>query len=208
MADYLISHRGEIGSGDEIFIHTMSATSPLSQSAVAALVASNWYDALTESGLGIQPYLADTVTYTDVTVAEILSLSTGALAAATTQALAAPVAGSGSPLPAQVALGVSFTAGTRPNGTPLRGRCYLPPLEASAVSVGGRIDAGIVTDVAECFATYFERLDALGVTVGVWSRTLAVVQPVTEVRVGNVWDTIRSRRNAIPETYVVGVSID
>jgi hypothetical protein len=35
----------------------------------------------------------------------------------------------------------------------------------------------------------------------VWSRTLGNTTDITQLRVGNAYDTIRSRRSALVETY-------
>jgi hypothetical protein len=104
----------------------------------------------------------------------------------------------------QTSVAVSLTAGNRPNGTPIKGRFYLPPLTsfvAGNVEGAGRYPAATVAAVGGLIAQYFNALRGQGDVPSVWSRRLANVTAVTNARVGDVPDTIRSRRNALPEAY-------
>jgi hypothetical protein len=104
------------------------------------------------------------------------------------------------PMASQVALAVSL----RGPGTlhPVRGRFYLP-LPGMSVNAGtGLLSVVDVQGVADAAATMINSIHALGSTVRVAIDSKSGVVPVTEVRVGRVLDTIRTRRNQMPEGYV------
>jgi len=105
--------------------------------------------------------------------------------------------------PNQIALAVSLRTATN-IGTATKGRFYLP-LPAIALLSTGRIDPAGPPLVAASTKTLFDdmhtELDGAAVLslmsdVGA-GRTLGV----TRVEVGDVYDTIRKRRNALQETY-------
>lgn len=105
--------------------------------------------------------------------------------------------------PNQIAIAVSLRTGTN-IGTATHGRFYLP-CPAMALLATGRIDPEAPPLLALSTAGFFndlhDELDgacrlALMSSVGS-GRTLGV----TKVEVGDVFDTIRNRRNALQETY-------
>lgn len=203
MVNYLTTLRGTIGTAGEEFVHSLAIESSLSQDAVAILVAAQWdamWQVTTSSWTNL---FSAEVAYTEATCAEILDLSTGALSAASHAAMPnGDLLGTGGVCAYQVATAISLTAGTRPNGTPLRGRFYLPTPGAMS-RPGGVTPASVVTAVVDALEDFLSGLDLNGAQPAVWSRTLAGLQAVTQVRVGNVPDTIRARRNGISETYTV-----
>lgn len=106
--------------------------------------------------------------------------------------------------PSQVALAVSFRGPAAVH--PVRGRFYVPTTEHTLdVDTGliALVDAQAAADAARTL------VDAVNTIMGALGFFAVVSKgdavPVEEVRVGRVLDTIRSRRNAPLEGYVVGV---
>lgn len=121
-----------------------------------------------------------------------------------------PGAIAGIPPAPQVALAVSL--GTARRGPTGRGRFYLP-LPASPPSAGDFTipvgDANSVRDSAATFLNDLNNMPALDVfdyrVVIISSKGYSSV--VTNVRVGRVLDTIRSRRTQLPESYGPPVAV-
>jgi hypothetical protein len=96
-----------------------------------------------------------------------------------------------------------------------RGRVYWPATGAGIDTSTLRLDASQQTAALAGFGTYLEAIaiaisGSLGVTVSlsVWSRTASSSAPVNRIRVGNVIDTQRRRRDALAETYVTADYIE
>lgn len=123
---------------------------------------------------------------------------------------------SGNPLPPQVALVATLVAGSG-KGLAGKGRMYLPGIKF-AVDGGGHIGTSDTQRIADQLAGFFNTIngsfDAPGEVInvsrghkkllGVGARNV----PVNGVRVGNVFDTQRRRRNALAETYSVATVAD
>lgn len=120
-----------------------------------------------------------------------------------------PVAG-GSPSgwnAPQIAL-VATTTSSIPRGPASKGRMYLPGINSGADN-SGHISTTDTTAIANGLKTFFNAVNTAapsGTHVGhVASNTAArtgTVAAVTGVRVGNVLDTQRRRRDGLVETYV------
>lgn len=111
--------------------------------------------------------------------------------------------------PPQAALAVSLmTEFSRGRGA--RGRFYLPLPGVSIDSTTGMASAGSAADIATAATTFLNALNAAlpGWKVGVVSNIgTGVSNAVTNVRVGRVIDTIRSRREKFAEDYQVGAAL-
>lgn len=119
-----------------------------------------------------------------------------------------PGTGSGFPAP-QVALAISLDTALR-RGRAARGRFYMP-VPTSAIDSAGRISSGAAQAHAAAATTMLNAVagSLVGWRVGVVSDIgVGAQEPVTNVRVGRVLDTIRSRRRSIPEEYWEGVPLD
>ena len=204
MVNYLITHNWAFGPGDEIQMHSLVVQTDIADQAQVAQEAQDAFEApFADPSVSIAGILSSDVTYNFTTAARIIDLSLGTLAAASTVfASAPPVEGTGDQNAAQVALAVSLNAGFRPNGQPLRGRFFLPTIAGQAFDADGRLSGVLQGIVRDFVQAWFGGLDAATLTPSVWSRSLATVQAVTGARIGNVPDTIRSRRNQLPESYV------
>lgn len=121
-----------------------------------------------------------------------------------------PTGPSATTYPNQVALVISWvTAAAR--GRASKGRIFMPaPAIALAADTGrlyGPPDSVHGQSVADAAATFLNNLnnqpgvDTPGVGASVVSKVDGTVRAITGVRVGNVLDTMRSRRNALDETY-------
>lgn len=105
------------------------------------------------------------------------------------------------PLPPQCSAVVSLL--TPLAGASHRGRYYLPSPVSDAILASGRFQGGNLDDVlaALVLAHTDEMADSLATEVVVYSRTLHSSTPVERLRIGDVVDTQRRRRDKLVETY-------
>lgn len=96
---------------------------------------------------------------------------------------------------------VSLDDGTRNRRR--KGGFYLP-LYSGALSQNGRYSSTIQNNLLSSCTSFFGTLKGLSgvIDIGVWSRKDGAVWPVDRVRIGDVPDVIRSRKNALVESYV------
>ena len=105
------------------------------------------------------------------------------------------------PVPANVAVVATLLTGAP--GRSRRGRMYWPAFQSSSLDTTGRIESPYPANLAGFLADTFGQINVLGTRlVGVYSRTNASIAAVTRVEVGDVWDTMRSRRNSVTESRV------
>lgn len=98
-----------------------------------------------------------------------------------------------------------YTLQTGTPGRSGRGRVYVPDLVTGTAPTTGKSSpvSGVETSLAS-FLSGLRRLDDAGADIlypGVHSRALDLVIPITAIRVGDVLDTQRRRRDALVETY-------
>lgn len=115
----------------------------------------------------------------------------------------------GLPLPPQVALVATLIAGSG-KGLGGKGRMYLPGIK-HAVTGNGRISDADALRVANNLATFFNTINAStdkpGTAINAsrghvkFGGAGAVNITLNGIRVGNVYDTQRRRRNGLSETY-------
>lgn len=206
MSVYACTLRGTINTATlgEIFSHSLGVESSASAQVVATAIHDAWITLWGTAATGIGTMFMPTVTYTEATAAPVLDPLVPNLGAAYHAAFSPPLAGraTGKSLPSQVAVAVSLTAGNRPDGRPFKGRFYLPCPAESAIDTNGMLPTATTANLAIGVKDFFEDLNQAGHYVSVWSRTTAdLVNAVNLVRVGNKVDTIRTRRNALPEVY-------
>lgn len=217
MTNVLLTHRGVIAATDEQFVHTLSVVTPETDLALIASDAMTSFQTAWNAGLtGLSSLFGDMADYTGVGAAEILDLFSGTLSAAAIAPFVAPApSGTGNTGALQITMCVSLTAGSRPNGTPVRGRFYLPVMASTAVS-DGVITATQQTTISEFVEAWFVELNARGLAPSVWSRQFigpipgppaGAIQAVTSARIGRVADTIRSRRNGLSEAPYVDIPV-
>lgn len=170
--------------------------------ACAAAGLTRWTTAVQSAGLLLS---------SGVSLQRVDARSINTLGATTLLSQAAPssaVVGAGLPVvPNQVAVVVSLR--TAAAGARGRGRFYLPTLQAN-VDTAGRLASSQRTTIANVTSTMLNGLNSdlasaldrdsvrLSVASGVGTGTLP---PVTSMRVGDVFDTQRRRRDKIVENY-------
>lgn len=118
-------------------------------------------------------------------------------------------AGGGSPFPPQIALVATLVSGSG-KGLAGKGRMYLPGI-AHGVDGGGHIGTTEVGYVATALQTFLNAvngsIDAQGTVINAsagraaFAGIGAINRVVDSIRVGNVYDTQRRRRNQLAETY-------
>lgn len=91
-------------------------------------------------------------------------------------------------------------------GRSRRGRCYWPALGGVVLGTTLGISASIAQDLADEWAVLISAIADAGGGLdpffpGVYSPTLDLITPVSQVAVGNVLDTQRRRRDGLAEQY-------
>lgn len=105
------------------------------------------------------------------------------------------------PLPSETAVCLSLV--TASAGRSGRGRCYLPGPARDQINEDGRVLAAFQSDVADAAQAMGNDINDATHFLAVASQTTAGIQPVTRVRVGDVFDVQRRRRDALIEDYEV-----
>jgi hypothetical protein len=212
MAQFYCTVRGTISPGTwaEIFQHSIAVTSTLSQSAVADAVELSFRNAFGTTSTKLASIISNSVTYTEVTAAQIIRLDgtpPDALMAATHKPFSPQLVGgnSGGLLPPQNSVAISLVGGVKPNGAPYKGRFYLPPITPAAVTSAGLLVSANKATLTSWAAEWLNALRAAGCDPAVWSRSNSTLSSVGQIRVGDKVDTIRSRRNKGVETYSAAV---
>lgn len=132
--------------------------------------------------------------------------STGELQAFADKTFGTGFAGTGSSVhPFQTS--AVFSLRTPLGGASGRGRCYWPATGVALDTSTLRMASSVVTSALGGFRTLMTTLEGLVTThvdeaiLGVWSRRLNTVAGVTSIQIGDVADTQRRRRDAVPEGY-------
>lgn len=117
---------------------------------------------------------------------------------------------SGPSFPPQIAL-VATLANSLPRGLATKGRMFLPGITTSPDNTGhipgATVDA-VAVNLQAFFNTVFNDADLPGNPVLISTGNSAQLRPgavrnVTQIRIGNVFDTQRRRRNALAEQYTI-----
>lgn len=206
MANYLVTLKGTLvpTAQAEVFLHTCAVVSAATQGVVAQDAAEVWEAVWAGPGGQIANSFPASTRYDEAMAAEILDPFTGRLTAATHVPFTTPLIGTNLTglVANQLALCVSMRAGFRANGTPLRGRTYLPMAAVDGVDTGtGHLKTAYVSVIGDGWADFVTGMGQRGHPVCVWSRKEGRLQTVDLVRMGNIIDTIRSRRNSTNESY-------
>lgn len=116
----------------------------------------------------------------------------------------------GTPLPPQISL-VATLAAAEPRGLATKGRMFLPGINA-AVGTDGHISATIIGNISTNLKTFFDAIHNDADTPGNLMlasvgrgplHTDGAIRPAVQIRMGNVYDTQRRRRNALTEAYTI-----
>jgi len=101
--------------------------------------------------------------------------------------------------PNQCAICVSKLTGF--SGSRNRGRMFLPPPSVDSTTSAGRLDSTALTSLAAGITAWKNSLIGDGFTPVLVSTSQSANVVLTAFRVGDVVDTVRSRRNGLAEVY-------
>lgn len=109
--------------------------------------------------------------------------------------------GSGNQLPPECAVVVSLRTGT--SGPRGRGRMYLPPVTVGATTTTGMLSTTARSSILAAMQDFFNtwNSDPSTLTASVASNAGVFVEAISNIRVGNVIDAQRRRRDRIVESY-------
>jgi hypothetical protein len=125
----------------------------------------------------------------------------------------------GSPMPPQISLAATMTSDTQ-RGLASKGRMYLPGVAASISNTDPKIGSVDQGNIADRLKIFFDAVNASSAVAGDiilaskghkftvlqdpnnWYYVNGVIAKVTGVRVGDVYDTQRRRRDGLDEIYV------
>ena len=102
-------------------------------------------------------------------------------------------------LPNQCAVVVSKITGFA--GSRNRGRMYLPPVAIGELTAAGRLASGTLTALAAGMTAWKNSLIGDGFTPVLVSQSQSANLVITTLRIGDVVDTMRTRRGSLAETY-------
>jgi len=203
---------GTMYSGGEIwqtgfYAGAADADAPAPTDAMAEMIADEWQTFFTATSVGIS-YLWKTATIKVTPYNADGSINIpGIKSHSYVSAIAGQSGAAG--LPPQVALVATLVAGSGV-GLGGKGRMFIPG-QAGGIDTTGHISTGTAASVAGALATFLASVNASfdnpGQAINASHRDIEVGQPtpinrvLTSVKVGNVYDTQRRRRNALAETY-------
>lgn len=127
----------------------------------------------------------------------------GKVTASAESILASPsTAGNTLAMPPQSSVVVSLRTGL--SGPRHRGRMYFPALGSTALTATGRLQPAARDSLASAMQLFFDDWndDPTTFTASVASNAGQFVEAITSIKVGDVIDTQRRRRDALPEAYV------
>lgn len=195
MPTYELITRGTL-HGAEQFSYSCAVTGSgsLSDAATAAADA----NAAMHAASGFDATFDDGVAWSDILVNQIPD---GGGVVIDSQIVTAADAGAdtGGSCPYQIAVVVSKLTGF--SGSRNRGRMFLPPPATAELTAAGRLDVAGVTAIAAGITAWKNSLIGDGFTPVLVSPSQSANIVITSFRVGNVLDTMRSRRNALAEVY-------
>jgi hypothetical protein len=189
------------------YMGTPGGDAPIPSESSAAAIKAAWQTFFTATGTSIS-YLWKTegikIAHLDKVTAKTVDVP---VTSYYTTAIAGQNAGTG--YPPQVSVVATLLADNG-KGYGGKGRMYLPGVAAGLDGTGHiapGVNATLATGMANFFAAVNGSTDAPGILVNASQgadREVAsgrVNRPVTHIRVGNVYDTQRRRRNALTEVY-------
>lgn len=198
MALYRVDFQGTL-HGSEAFQHGHHVSSADTAFGVAGDAAAQWLAILAVTGFAQLFHTG--VQWSQVNVSELGATPSAPIVTSAQQAISDGGTTATTSLPNQISTVCSIQTATA--GSRARGRMFLPPVVAGAASVTGRLATASVTAMADNLEDYFDAMTAAGHSLvvvsgvgGVWTTYAAI-----NIRVGDVFDTQRNRRNQLAEVY-------
>lgn len=198
MALYRADLQGTI-YGIEEFQHGMHFSSSDSTAGLAADVAAAWTTLAGTAALNT--FYNTGITWQQVNVSELGATPAAPIITSAQAAIGASGLATDPSLPAQCSPCVSLTTATA--GSRARGRMFLPPPDTSAVTTSGRLSSAFRTAAVNALDAFFATMAGNAATCVVVSAVGGVwtTYTVNTIRLGDVVDTQRRRRNSIAEVY-------
>lgn len=196
MPTYDLIYRGAL-HGAEAWAYSCAVTGSgtLSDAATAAADAGTAMFAATD----FDDTFYTGITWVDILVNQIPDGGVGPVIDSQVIAFADAGAGTGASTPNQCAIVVSKQTGFA--GSRNRGRMYLPPPGTSSLTSAGRLSATALTGLSNGITAWKNSLVGDGFTPVLVSPSQNANVVITTLRIGNVIDTMRSRRNSLVEAY-------
>lgn len=198
MALYRSDFQGTI-YGIETFQHGLHWSSSDSTAGLASDLDAAWTALLGTSTWAT--YFNSGIVWSQINVSELGATPAAPIVTSAQATLGVAGASSDAGLPAQCSPCVSLT--TAIAGSRARGRMFLPPPDTSVLTTSGRMSAQSRTDLVAALDVFFAAMSGNGATCVVVSSVGGVYTTynVNTIRLGDVLDTQRRRRNSIAEVY-------
>lgn len=198
MALYRVDFQGAL-HGTEAFQHGHHVSSADTAFGVASDAAAQWLAILAVSSFSNLFHTG--VSWTQVNVSELGATPSAPIITSAQAPIADAGTATTTPLPNQISIVCSIQTATA--GSRARGRMFLPPPVAANVTATGRFNTGSQAILADNLEDYFDAMTTAGhdlvVVSGVGGAWTAY--PAINIRVGEVFDTQRNRRNQLAEVY-------
>jgi len=198
MALYRSDFQGTL-YGIETFQHGMHWSSSDSTAGLAADLDTAWSTLVATASFS--DLFGTGVVWSQVNVSELGATPADPIITSAQATLGGAGTGTGSTLPAQCSPCVSLTTATA--GSRARGRMFLPPTVTSAMTTAGRLGSSPRGAIVAALDTFFASMAGNAATCVVVSSVGGVytTYTVNTIRLGDVIDTQRRRRNSIAEVY-------
>jgi hypothetical protein len=202
-----VEHFGTLVGGAEAWSTGHQAFAPVGIAPVDdyALTAMTLWSTLVAGQTDIRGWTPSSTVYVGCRVRQVSAA--GVTEAVATRTLATPIAGNagtlGGAMPPECSIVVSLQ--TQLPGGRGRGRAYYPGFSVGSLTSTGRLQ-GVARDVlATGWKNYLDgwNADPTALAAGVASVTGGFVTAIDRIRVGDVVDTQRRRRDALTESYKV-----
>jgi len=198
MALFRVDFQGTL-HGIETFQHGHHISSTDSSAGVASDAATAWLALLADADFSA--WWPPGVQWSQVNVSELGATPAAPIVTSAQATIGDGGTGSGNGLPPQVAPCISLTTATA--GSRARGRMFLPAPDDTSLTSSGRISSGFRAAVMPVLEVYFESWAGNAADVVVVSGVGGVytTYTVNTIRLGDVFETQRSRRSSIAEVY-------
>lgn len=196
---YRLDFQGTL-HGAEIFQHGHHVSSADTAAGVASDAAAQWLAILAVSAFS--SCFPTGIQWTQVNVSELGATPASPVVTSAQTAISDGGTATTGSLPNQCAVVVSLRSATA--GSRARGRMYLPPIDEDGLTTAGRLTTAYQTTLADNVEDYFDAMTTAGHSSVVVSSVGGVytTYPLIELRIGNVIDTQRPRRNDLAEVYI------
>lgn len=200
MPNYRVDFQGAL-HGTEAFQHGHHVSSADTAFGVASDAAAQWLAILAVAGFSGLFHTG--VQWSQVNVSELGATPSAPIVTSAQAPIADGGTAATNPYPNQVSTVCSIQTATA--GSRARGRMFLPPPVSAAGTTTGRLATGSVTALADNLEDYFDAMTTAGHSLVVVSAVGGVytTYPAINIRVGDVLDTQRNRRNQLAEVYQV-----